>query len=66
MKYILTFLVALVAIAEAHVYRDHWMIKNRINPDYMHYKAMASRSKAAVVEERIKQGHFSAQEIDFS
>ena len=42
------------------------MMKNKIDPDYMHYKAMAGRSRAAVVLEKVKEDHISAKQIDFS
>jgi len=59
-------LAIIMGVADAHVYRDHWMKKNNINIDYMHYKAVGSRSKAAVLKERIKVDDISAKEIDFS
>ena len=49
-------LATLATVAEAHIYRDHWMRKNNIDPDYMHYKAMQARSHAAVVEAKLEAG----------
>jgi hypothetical protein len=40
--------------------------KNNNDIDYMHYKAVGSRSKAAVLKEKIKVDDISAKEIDFS
>ena len=59
-------LAIIMGITDAHVYRDHWMKQKGINIDYMHYKAMSSRSKAAVIRERVKADDISAKEIDFS
>ena len=59
-------LAIVMGVADAHIYRDHWMKQNNINIDYMHYKAIGSRSKAAVLKERIKVDDISAKEIDFS
>ena len=59
-------LAIMMGIADAHVYRDHWMKQKGINVDYMHYKAMSSRSRAAVIRERVKADDISAKEIDFS
>ena len=66
MNKLIILIVTLLTVAQCHVYRDHWMRKNGIDPDYMHYKAMAGRSRAAVVPEKAKQGHISAQQLDFS
>ena len=65
MKFLLSLM--LVALASAYV-RDHekWMIHNQIDPDYMHHSAMAVRSKAAVLREKIKVDEISAKEIDFA
>jgi len=38
-------LLAIMVLVEANPYREHWMVKNGISPDFMHYKAMRSRSK---------------------
>ena len=54
-------LAIIMGVADAHVYREHWMKKNNINIDYMHYKAVGSRSKAAVLKERIKVDDISAK-----
>ena len=59
-------LAIMMGISDAHIYRDHWMKQKGINVDYMHYKAMSSRSKAAVVRERVKADDISAKSIDFS
>ena len=59
-------LAIIMGVTDAHVYRDHWMKQKGINVDYMHYKAMGARSKAAVVRERVKVDDISAKEIDFS
>ena len=55
-----------MSVVNCHVYRDHWMRSHRIDPDYMHYKAMAGRSRAAVVLAKVKEDHISAKQIDFS
>ena len=59
-------LAIMMGITDAHVYRDHWMKQKGINIDYMHYKAMSSRSRAAVIREQVKVDHISAKQIDFS
>ena len=66
MNKLLLLLLTIMTVAHCHIYRDHWMRKNNIDPDYMHYKAMSGRSRAAVVLEKVKQDKLSAQEIDFS
>ena len=54
-------LAIMMGITDAHVYRDHWMKKKGINIDYMHYKAMSHRSKAAVLKERVRVDDISAK-----
>ena len=39
------------------------MNKNSIDPDYMHYKAMAALSKGAILEEQIRADKISAKEL---
>ena len=56
----------MMGITDAHVYREHRLRQKGINVEYMHYKAMNHRSKAAVLRERIKEDDISAKEIDFS
>ena len=62
----LLLILGTLAISQAHIYRDSWMNDNHIDPDFMHYKAMAVRSKAHIIREQRKMGHISAQEIDFT
>ena len=66
MNKLVLLILAIMTVVECHVYRDHWMRKNKIDPDYMHYKALSGRSRAAVIQAKMKEGHISAQEIDFS
>ena len=61
-----TILAIIMGVADANIYRDHWMRQKGINIDYMHYKAITGRSKAAVVKERLLAGDISANNIDFS
>ena len=63
---LLSIVAVILGVSEAHIYRDHWMHKNTIDPDFMHYKAMAVRSRAAVIREQIKVDHTSAKQIDFT
>ena len=63
---LLSIVAVILGVSEAHIYRDHWMNKNTIDPDFMHYKAMAVRSRAAVIREQIKVDHISAKQIDFT
>jgi hypothetical protein len=61
MKYInilLTFLSA--SVVQADFIRDRWMIENKIDPDYMHAKAMESRSLAMVHVARRKAGYVAS------
>ena len=62
----ITVLAIVMGLTDANIYRDHWMRQKGINIEYMHYKAIAGRSRAAVLKERIKVDDISAKEIDFS
>ena len=53
----------LAATAHGHIYRDHWMNKNEIDPDYMHHKAMQTLQRAAVLEAQIKEDDISAKRL---
>ena len=57
----LLLLSVILMMVEAHIYRDHWMNTNGIDPDFLHAKAMAAMSRAKVVEVQLHQhGHVSA------
>ena len=53
----------MVAFVQANFYHDHWMKKNKIDPDYMHHKAMEVLQKAAVLEHRIRADDISAKHL---
>ena len=61
--HIVMFLACLLTLVSGHIYRDNWMETNGIDPDYMHHKAMAIRSKAFVIQERIKVDDISAKRL---
>ena len=66
MNKLLLLIMTILSVVNCHVYRDHWMRSHRIDPDYMHYKAMSGRSRAQVVLAKVKEDHISAKQIDFS
>ena len=55
----------LSALVSADAYQDHWLRGINVDPDYMHHKAMQVKSKAAVLNEKIKHDHISAKLIEF-
>ena len=63
MAHYMMLLACLLVAVNCHIYRDHWMNTNKIDPDYMHYKAMHSLSRAKVVEERVRVDDISAKQI---
>lgn len=66
MKYINVLLTLISAtFVQANFMRDRWMNENNIDPDYMHAKAMESRSLAMVHIARRKAGYVAAKELDF-
>ena len=55
-------MVVTLGVAEGHLYRDHWMNSEKIDPDYMHQKAMSSWSRSVVLEEKIKVDDISSKQ----
>ena len=58
---LLTILMVVLGV-EGHLYRDHWMMSEKIDPDFMHQKAMSSWSRSVVLEEKIKVDDISSKQ----
>ena len=62
MKAYLTLLSLLISFkaVEAHYLRDEWLIKNDMNPDYLHLLAMEAHSQAARIDAQHELGVYAA------
>ena len=59
--HILFFAISLlITFVKTDILRDKWMHANKIDPDYMHSRAMSVRSRAARLEHKIHHGLLSS------
>merc|ERR1712166_1053602 len=58
---ILCFVLSIIiSVVNADALRDKWMHANKIDPEFMHSRAMSVRSRAARLEHKIHHGLLSS------
>ena len=59
-------LLVLCSVVSADPYKDHFMIANKIDPDYMHAKVSKHRSMGHRIKERILVDDISAKALNLN
>lgn len=60
---ILLMVTCLMETISANYKLDAWMRENKIDPDFMHYKAMNIRQKVHRAERRHKKGIYTKKQL---